>query len=440
MSDFQNQFDQLVAAANSAVADYGEDLNDVLADLRPANVRRLIANISKLLGQVDRREAKNPEYLAGTPRSVPERAIELIASVPTSFNSGADHFVQNVLSALVEVERHLFEAVGSAAFSAQQIKNQQIRAIDRLRQNAESSADAAREAMTEAAKSRAIVDQAAQEIQTALQAASTDSQKVAEVRRIADRLSRGNASQNPLEKLVRGAQDRFAEIETIKIKAGQAESSAAKNAEIAAKHELEAANALTSLQDSDRKADGILRNATQAGLAGAYKTERDRLSTEQNRYAFVFYGTIAGIVVYAALFLLPIFRDLLGINGGEKVTAQESALMLFVRLVILSPVVWALVFTNRRFKYLETLQMDYAAKTNTALAYSGYIDEMDADPGLRKRLKDGLVLRFLEHPSRLLGKKEEIDISSSGPDGVRVESRSATTGAELQNAEGGDDE
>lgn len=65
---------------------------------------------------------------------------------------------------------------------------------------------------------------------------------------------------------------------------------------------------------------------------------------------------------------------------------------------------------------------------------------MEADPELRKRLKDGLVLRFLEHPSRLLGKKEEVDISSSGPEGVRVESRSATNAAELQNADGDDDE
>lgn len=82
MSDFQNQFDQLVAAANSAVADYGEDLDDVLPSLRPANIRRLLANISKLLGQVDRGEAKNPEYLAATPRSVPERAVALRRDLP----------------------------------------------------------------------------------------------------------------------------------------------------------------------------------------------------------------------------------------------------------------------------------------------------------------------------------------------------------------------
>jgi hypothetical protein len=96
---------------------------------------------------------------------------------------------------------------------------------------------------------------------------------------------------------------------------------------------------------------------------------------------------------------------MLGLNGGHGVSAEDSALLLFVRLAILSPVIWALIFTNRRFLYLETLQMDYAAKASTALAYSGYIDEMESDPELSKRLKDGLVLRFLEHPSRLIGRK-----------------------------------
>lgn len=175
-----------------------------------------------------------------------------------------------------------------------------------------------------------------------------------------------------------------------------------------------------------------MRNATQAGLAGAYKTERDKLSSEQNRFALSFYGIILAIIVYAAIFLLPVFRDLAGLNGGSDATVRDSALMLLIRLVILSPVVWALIFTNRRFRYLETLQMDYAAKTTTALAYSGYIDEMEGDRELSRRLKDGLVLRFLEHPSRLLGKKQEVDVSSSGPEGVRVESRTATTASELE--------
>lgn len=432
MSDYQSQFDQYVAAANSRIADHAGELSPLIPGLQAAQIRRLLTNISKMLGQVDRKEAAHPEYLAGAPRSVPERAVELIASVAPSFDSGTAHFVQNILPSIVDVERKLFEAIGSAAFNTQQIKNQQIKAIDKLTNSAQASYNRAYAAMSQADKSKEAAAEALKEIQTALATSNTDSQKVAEIRKLAEKLSRGNASQNPIEALVRVARERSTEIDEIKTKASQHQQAAQKSAESAENYRARSADAFQGLQESDQRADEILRNATQAGLAGAYKTERDKLSVEQNKFAYAFYGIILAIIVYAAVFLLPIFRDLTGLNGNADATVRDSALMLLVRLVILSPVVWALIFTNRRFRYLETLQMDYAAKTSTALAYSGYIDEMESDPELSRRLKDGLILRFLEHPSRLLGKKQEVDVSSSGPEGVRVESRTATTANELE--------
>jgi hypothetical protein len=425
MSDYQRQFDEHVAAANSRVANHTTDLANILPGLHPSQMRRLFTNISNLLGYVDRREALHPEYLAATPRNVPERAVELIASVSPSFDSGTAQFVQNVLPSIVEVERRLMEAVGLTTFNTQKIKNQQIKAIDRLLNGAESAASRSRTAMQTAVKAATDASENLKQIQDVLASVGTDSQKVAEIRKLAERLSKGNAGQNPLESLVRSARERSEEIDAIRAKALQAERAASESSETAKQHETASQEALTSLQDADRRADDILRNATQAGLAGAYKTERDKLGGEQTKFALAFYGIILLIILYAAVFLLPIFRDMIE-NGNQALSTQDSALMLFVRLVILSPVVWALIFTNRRFRYLETLQMDYAAKTSTALAYSGYIDEMASDPELSKRLKDGLVLRFLEHPSRLLGKKQEVDVSSSGPEGVRVESRSAT--------------
>lgn len=425
MSDYQRQFDEHVAAANSRVANHTTDLTNILPGLHPSQMRRLFENISKLLGNVDRREASHPEYLAATPRNIPERAVELIASVAPSFDSGAAHFVQNVLPFMVDVERRLKEAVGTTAFNTKTIKDQQIKAIDRLVDSAEAAANRSRVAMQSAEEASTGASENLKQLQEILVSAGSDSQKVSEIRKLTEKLSKGNAGQNPLEALVRSARERSEEIDTIRVRAQQAEQAAASSAGTAAQNSIASQTALTSLQDSDRRADDILRNATQAGLAGAYKTERDKLASEQTRFAFAFYGIILLIIVYAAVFLLPVFREMIE-NGDESLSAQDSALMLFVRLVILSPVVWALIFTNRRFRYLETLQMDYAAKTSTALAYSGYIDEMKSDPELSKRLKDGLVLRFLEHPSRLLGKKEESDVSSSGPEGVRVESRTAT--------------
>lgn len=428
MSDYQTQFDTHVAEANSRVANHTVELGETLVGLHPAQVRRLLANISKMLGQVDRKEARHPEYLAASPRSVPERAVELVASIPPAFDSGTAHFVQNVLPPLVDVERRLMEAIGTSAFNVQQIKNQQIKAIDRLQSNATTVYGRAHKAMEDAEQAAANAAKNLENLDGILSSASTDSEKVGEIRKLAEKLSRGNASQNPLEALVRTARERSEEIDAIKARAAHSEKAAAASAETSAKHQAESAVSLESLQASDQQADDILRNATQAGLAGAYKIERDNLAREQTKFALAFYGIILAIIAYAAVFLLPIFRDMIGVNGNH-ISGQDGALMLFVRLAILSPVVWALFFTNRRFRYLETLQMDYAAKTSTALAYSGYIDEMDADPELSKRLKDGLVMRFLEHPSRLLGKKDEESRSSSGPEGVRVESRTVTPSA-----------
>ena len=76
------------------------------------------------------------------------------------------------------------------------------------------------------------------------------------------------------------------------------------------------------------------------------------------------------------------------------------------------------------------MQMDYAAKATTALAYFGYKDEMDQDPTLSTKLKDGLIARFIEHPSRLLGRKVESSASIVGPDGAKVVSETHSPGVE----------
>lgn len=426
MSDYQAQFDKHVAEASSAVANHALELTTILPGLQTSHVRRVFANISKMLGYVDRREAKHPEYLASTPLNLPERAVEVVSSVKSSFDSGTAHFVQNVLPSLVDIEKRLMEAVGTAAFNVTEIRNQQIKAIDRLQTLAftlynktQASAEGAQKAATQAAEGMKAIGEI-------LSAATTDSQKVGEIRKLSEKLSRGNAGQNPLEQLVRLARKRDEELEAIKTKAMQSAQAASSSAAKADEYKIHSLTALSSLQESDKEADNILRNATQAGLAGAYKTERDKLAKEQNKFALAFYGIILSIIVYAAIFLLPIFKNMIGENGEHLVSAEDSALMLFVRLAILAPAIWALIFTNRRFTNLETLQMDYAAKASTALAYHGYSEEMESDSELSKRLKDGLVLRFLEHPSRLLGKKEEVNRSISGPQGVTYEATSAT--------------
>ena len=94
MSDFQTRFgetlNQNIAAANAAHA----ALESLVPGLHPAHIRRMLNNISTLLGKVDRRQIAHPEFLAGSPNTVPERAIELAAGLASSLAAGPENFVQ----------------------------------------------------------------------------------------------------------------------------------------------------------------------------------------------------------------------------------------------------------------------------------------------------------------------------------------------------------
>jgi hypothetical protein len=118
---------------------------------------------------------------------------------------------------------------------------------------------------------------------------------------------------------------------------------------------------LDRLSATDEKARSILNTATQAGLAGAYKLEREKLANQQKLFAWGFYGIIGLIITYAAVYIIPLISRVFEQNGHNDITTTESAFMLAVRIVVIAPAFWALVFTSRRFTNLETLQMDYAA-------------------------------------------------------------------------------
>jgi hypothetical protein len=306
--------------------------------------------------------------------------------------------------------------------------NAQVRALDQIidraatMQNRVNTNSAALD--TKLADAKASADEAAAKAQEA----TSDSIKVSEVRKLADRLAKGNAGQNPLEKAVRVAREKMEEIEGVLATITAHEKTANGALTAASTSEADVAKVLERLATTDDKARSILSTATQAGLAGAYKIEREKLASQQKWFAIGFYGIIAAIILYAAVFIIPLISKVFEGNGANTITPAESAFMLAVRIVVIAPAFWALIFTNRRYTNLETLQMDYAAKTTTALAYFGYRDEMNEDPSLSTKLKDGLVARFVEHPSRLLGKKVESSASFVGPDGASVLTESHSPG------------
>jgi hypothetical protein len=438
MASFQTRFDSHVADANGAAVANNAALLSHPIRLHAAHIRRLIANISKLLGMVDSNQAKHPEFLAATPTIVPEKAIELVAAVKPSIEAGSDNFVQNILPQLVEVEDKLNKAVGLSDFKVAEIKNQQVRALNQILDRAEKSKQDADSLFGQIKKDRQESLEGAEQVKEAVGVALTDKQVIERIKTAAEKLANGHARQGSLELLVRTARAKLDEIETKLTEATEKAQLAATQADLATGSADTAQNAVKGLESSNKRAQEILTNATQAGLAGAYKTERENLKSQQNIFACVFYGIIAAILTYAIIFLLPIFKNLLENNEVNNGIA-ENAEVLLVRLLILAPAVWALIFTNKRYVNLETLQMDYAAKSATALAYSGYRDEMADDPELSRQLKDGLLVRFIEHPSRLINGNSRDDLkntlgmfsrSSSGED--RTHQNSVSSGPDRE--------
>jgi hypothetical protein len=430
VSNFQAQFNATLEQNITAVNSIFADLQSLLPGLHSAHIRRLLNNVSSLLGKVDRQQVAHPEFLAGSPTNIPQRAVELASGIPSSVAAGAGNFLQATLPALVEVERELISAVGVGEYKIQDIKNAQVRSLNQIIDRAQQTQN---EINTKSARLDTYLKTTTQlvtDLGERAKSASGDATKIGELRKLAERLAKGNASQNPLEAVVRVAREKLGEIEDAVTKSQQSEKTASGSLQKSVDAETEIQKLLERLSATEVKARSILSTATQAGLAGAYKLEREKLEKQQKWFAYGFYGIIASIILYAAIFIIPLISRVFEAIGKGSITGAESAFMLAVRIVVIAPAFWALIFTSRRYTNLETLQMDYAAKATTALAYFGYKDEMDEDPSLAAKLKDGLIARFIEHPSRLLGKKVESSSSVVGPDGTKVMSETHSPGIE----------
>ena len=436
MVQYKKQFDDLTAAAIQALNLKRDELRNVFFGMEPAYVRRLLERISANLQRVDENRINHPTYLASRGQFAPQRAIDLISSMPSAItDSGVTHFVIATLPELVEVDEALSKAAGINEVRSAEIKSSQLRAIERYVDWAKLNSNSLSASRQNAEKSAADSSKDRDQIAKLVADAQADAKKIQDIRTQALRLGSGTKTSPPLSSIIKDAQDKVVEVEAMKNGIADSRNDLEKVVSRIDQISKLAESAIENLELHEKQAKGILNNATQAGLAGAYKIEREKLAKQQLYYAGAFYGIILSVVLYAAFFIVPIASKIIVNNEHSSTTIGESALLLFVRILIVLPAFWALIFTNKRFVYLETLQMDYAAKAATALAYSGYRDEMEEDTALSHRLKDGLVARFVEHPSRLLGDKIESSISIIDNDGTKVISETHSPKAKSQSVD-----
>ncbi|WP_181363613.1 hypothetical protein, partial [Aeromonas sp. HMWF017] len=143
--------------------------------------------------------------------------------------------------------------------------------------------------------------------------------------------------------------------------------------------------------DAVKKADGILKLASQEGMASAFQKRHDDLKWPEIRWISLFTFSLLSLAVFGAWFVETVFSEN-GIGTAEIIS----------RISISIPLVWLAWFSGKQFNHVTRLREDYAYKVAVAMAYHGYKDEAgQIDSEMSGKLLENIILHFADNPVRL---------------------------------------
>lgn len=401
LTDYVKQFDAKIGSLETAVNAVIAQVERQLPGFNRRAASRLFASLRASLFRVDKGKVKHPEFLAHSNGSVPQHVITSLDDALNYANQGGAAFAQHALPNLVFLQERLERASG---VEARELEEFQVAAVADIRAMvSESEEMTARllEAGQKAESARAKSESDASKLDTYLSEATSALAEVSEIRRKVDNLASGDGrTGKSIEKQLQIATEKAQKVkevhdDIVKILEQTQEAKERVDTNLGRSNiEYEKIKSIRSESES------VLKLATQAGLAASYRSERETVKKQQNIYTGVFYSAILIILCVAIFYVLPAFEGFIIAEGA--IEPIQAAFIAFTRVAVLAPLIWAVHFTSQRIQKLEILQVDYAEKAAASLAYSGYRSEMEADPDLLLRLKDGLLTRFSEHPERLL--------------------------------------
>ncbi|WP_368229386.1 hypothetical protein [Aeromonas sp. R10-1] len=139
------------------------------------------------------------------------------------------------------------------------------------------------------------------------------------------------------------------------------------------------------------RADGILKLASQEGMASAFQKRHDDLKWPEIRWLTLFAFALIGLTVFGVWFVETVFSTK-GIDFAEVVS----------RIAISIPLVWLAWFSAKQYNHVSKLREDYAYKVAVAMAYHGYKDEAgQVDSEMSGKLLENIILHFADNPVRL---------------------------------------
>jgi len=423
MANFRTRFDEAAVEARRLVVSRGPEIRTIIPGFHGRDFDRLTNSISKLLEKVDKGSVDHTEYLAHSSGNIAEYSIELLQGVPGSLESGSAHFTQTTLPLIVLCEEKLLKAVGSYFYKVKEVKDRQVREIQKLAEESFGYRDKAREASELVSKLQAKSKEALSSVESAQAEATKTALKIAETKGAVEKLASGDGRGKSLEALKRTAEAKSATIVGV---LADAEVASEKARESLAQLEEATSNFTQAQLDIGAikaEAEAVLILSNQAGLAGSYLKESRKLALRSYIFTGILYLTSIATAIIAAFYVLPSLEHSFSATGGS--VAERAIPLTLLRATVLAPLVYVLYFTTRQISSLETLRMDYAEKSAASLAYSGYKDEMSGDVSLLERLRGSLLLKFAEHPERLLRKRPVRDTIEVSAPGFKATSSSA---------------
>ncbi|NMW32374.1 hypothetical protein HKD42_09905 [Altererythrobacter sp. RZ02] len=425
MSGFQSRFDEAAAEARRLFIRQGPTIREVIPGFWHQDFYRLLTGISELLKKVDQRNVQHPEYLAHTSGHIGEYAVSLAKDVPSAIEAGGDNFVKTTLSGLIACESRLSKAVGKHYHKVREVKDQYVRELQRLSVDAQSYEQISQNAAASAESFQENAKNAEASTNVASESAKEAAEKIKKVRVLVEKLASGDARGKSLESLKRRAEAKLDQIDDVLTKSATAKALVEQSNLTLNKTKLEIDALLGRLKDVENRAQDVLSLSNQAGLAASYLKESAGLKAKSYVFTGILYVTAIAAVFIAAFYVLPSLERTAA-DGNGAILDSRAIYITLLRATVLAPLVYVIYFTTKQISALETLRMDYAEKAAASLAYSGYKDELSVDDSLLEQLRGSLLLRFAEHPERLLRKtpfREAIKIrlpgflasSTSGP-------------------------
>lgn len=138
-------------------------------------------------------------------------------------------------------------------------------------------------------------------------------------------------------------------------------------------YEQDLARFKTAFTDLNAKIESLLPNATSAGLASAFRNQKDRFKNPQRNWLVTFVIAIAALLGAGIIG----FPGLWPSAANAAPESWDSILRHMVsRLPIVAPLVWLAIYAGRNHTLTLRLQEEYANKEALSTSFEGYKREM----------------------------------------------------------------